>query len=293
MKKRKKFIEDFNYILPEYKNSLPINVYEDKKFIKTDSWFDIYEYTTDEITNKFNYKTSFPKEVINSVKIKMNLNKNQKDIIQKWMEVHTNMYNEALKYIKTNSIPFRNEIIKSKLNKVHKNDYNFQKIRNELKTIKQQLINNSQLKNIDKNTKIQAHNIDYAIRQLSSNIQSAITNLRNGHIKKFRIKYWKHTRPSKTIEIEKQYIINNKICPNILGDINYEYNNDINYNLPKITSNVKINYNDITKEYLLIIPFKNIPKKINNKSNNLISLDPGLRTFMTGLSENKQIDIAL
>jgi len=212
MKKRKKFIEDFNNILPEYKNSLPINVYEDKKFIKTDSWFDIYEYTTDEITNKFNYETSFPKEVINSVKIKMNLNKNQKDIIQKWMEAHTNMYNEALKYIKTNSIPFRNEIIKSKLNKVRKNDYNFQKIRNELKSIKQQFINNSQLKNIDKNTKIQAHNIDYAIRQLTSNIKSAITNLRNGHIKKFRIKYWKHTRPSKTIEIEKQYILKNKIC---------------------------------------------------------------------------------
>jgi DNA modification methylase len=133
--------------------------------------------------------------------------------------------------------------------------YNFMQLRNLLKAEQKILINNSQLKNINKDTKNHTYTIDYAIRQLSANFKSAVTNLKNGNIKKFRLKYWKHTHPSKTIEIEKQYLRKNKICPNILGDIKYEYNN-ATYELPKITCNVKINYNDITKEYLLLIPVK-------------------------------------
>ena len=132
---------------------------------------------------------------------------------------------------------------KIKLKDINKKLYvNPIKLRTELKTIRDEIINSSQLAEIKTNTKIQTHTLDYAIRQLVSNIKSAITNLKQGYIKRFRIKFWKNNRPSKTIEIEKQYIRDNKVCPNILGNIKYEYNNQ-EYLLNEINSNVKINFN--------------------------------------------------
>ena len=41
----------------------------------------------------------------------------------------------------------------------------------------------------------------------------------------------------------------------MLGDMKYEYNNKP-FILPKIKSNVKINYNSILDEYTLLIPIK-------------------------------------
>ena len=56
------------------------------------------------------------------------------------------------------------------------------------------------------------------------------------------MKFMNNNKPSKILEIEKQYIKNNMICPFILGPIKYTYNNN-EYTLPELTSNVKINYN--------------------------------------------------
>lgn len=187
------------------------------------------------------------------------------------------MYNTAIKYIRKQSKECYTNIMKDKLKHIYKYS-NFQTIRNNLKSEKNNILNNSQIKGISKNTCIPAHTLDYAVRQLCSNIKSAITNLQKCHIKRFRIKYWNHNRPSKTIEIEKQSVSKkNKICFNMLGDMKYEYNNKP-FILPKIKSNVKINYNSILDEYTLLIPIKHASTEINNKPNNIIVLDPGLRT---------------
>ena len=66
--------------------------------------------------------------------------------------------------------------MKDKLKHIYKYS-NFQTIRNNLKSEKNNILNNSQIKGISKNTCIPAHTLDYAVRQLSSNIKSAITNL--------------------------------------------------------------------------------------------------------------------
>jgi IS605 OrfB family transposase len=97
-------------------------------------------------------------------------------------------------------------------------------------------------------------------------------------------------RPSKTIDIELQYIKNNNICPKILKDVIYEYNNKP-YKLSGINCGVKINYNAILDEYYLLIPHKHTPTEITKKTENLISLDLGLRTFATGLSETQAYKI--
>lgn len=295
LKKRKRFIEDFNAILPKYKNQLPIIEIDElktikKDIIKTNSWFEINKFNVKEVSNNLKYKTSFPKEVINCIKIKMILNENQKKIINKWMDASTEMYNKALQYIRENCDFFKNNIIRKHLHHISKTKLtNFQFLRKNLKEIRNNIQNKTDLK-FEKNTKIHIHTLDYIIKQLTSNIKSAISNLINSNIKRFRIKFWKNNRPSKTIEIEKQYILQNKICPKILDDIKYEYNKT-SYELPKINSNVKINYNSILDEYSLIIPFKNKPKLSFENKNKIISLDPGLRTFLTGVSENASYDI--
>jgi hypothetical protein len=147
-----------------------------------------------------------------------------------------------------------NELNRSKEEKENSFD-NYYNIRSALYDIKKDIINKSQLENNNKNTKIYTHILDYSIKQLCSNIKSAKTNLIRGHIKRFRLKYWRNNRCSKTIEIEKVYIRNNKICPKIFGDIKYIYDKE-EVELVNIDINVKINYNSITDEYFLLIPIE-------------------------------------
>ena len=140
---------------------------------------------------------------------------------------------------------------------------------------------------------IDIHTLDKTIFQLVQNINSSVTNMLNGNIKRFRLKFWKHTRPSKIIELEKNKISNGILCKSIFGnlkeDIKYIYNGK-SYDINQIDSDFKINYNSISNEYYLLVSVKINENEINNNGK-LIVLDPGLRTFMTGLSDNESLKI--
>jgi len=298
MKKKKKHkIDVFKKNIVKHKNDLAFNLCN-KVNIETNSWFDISKQLSSENPKKLcNIKHKHKnKEIIKCQKIKMCLNTNQKNILNNWFEAYTKMYNEGVKYIKQNFQITKHSISREQLteqfnlNEINETKHfdNFYDLRSKLYDNKIQIMNDSQLENTQINTKIQTHTLDYALKQLCSNIKSGQTNLLRNNFKRFRIKYWSNNRPSKTIEIEPVYIRNNMICPKILGQIKYIYNKK-EFILPEITSNVKINYNKITDEYTLLIPIK-----INNTNNNnakLISLDPGLRTFLTGVGENESIKI--
>ena len=287
IKKKKKdfFLDNYKNIISKYKNNLPNEILTNTNKYKTDSWFDINITKCNECTNNINYKTKFPKEIINCKKIKMILTATQKDIINIWFKSCTNMYNKTLEYINKTFLINKNN------KKIDRKAYNFIYIRSKLLNEKHNILNNSQLKNNDKNTKIYTHTLDYIIKQLTTNIKVSITNFNRGNIKKFNIKKWKYNRPSQTIDIEKESYNKNGFCYKILGDIKYEYNNK-SFILEKLKNNVKINYNIILDEYTLLIPEKHIPITILNKDKNIIVLDPGLRVFMTGLSESESIEIA-
>ena len=287
-KRKKKFIDEFNNELPKYKNLLPININEKSKIYNTDSWFSIESKSANNGSNNIIYKNKFQKEVINCQKIEMVLTVYQKKILNNWFDAHTKMYNETLKYIRNSCNYFKNNIIRSQLKDLSLNKYsNFIYLRSKLLEIKKDIQKNSMYDN----KKINIHTLDYAIRQLVSNIKSAVSNLKNSHIKRFRIKFWKINRPSKTIDIEKENINGNRLCYKTFGDIKYIYNKK-DYQLSEIKSNVKINYNSILNKYTLLIPTKHKTEKLEDKPRNIISLDPGLRTFMTGLSEKEQFNIA-
>jgi putative transposase len=195
------------------------------------------------------------------------------------------MYNATLKYIKT-------QIYENRYN----NNFNIAKLlnyrnlrTNKLKNIKNDIIDNSQLPNHAKNTKLKCHMLDTAIQLACANYKSALSNFKAGNIKNFRIRYWKLNKYKKLLDIEKQYFNRGSFCYNELGNIKCVYDNEI-FKLDNITSACKIYYDSDTDRYQLLIPERTEMIETNH-TKKVISLDPGLRKFMTGLSENECITI--
>lgn len=341
-----KMLNNFKNLIITNKDILP-KIFNNSEDIKTDSWFNITKLSSSTLHNDIKFKKDkTEKEIIKCIKYDMILTQTHKNILNKWFDASTKIYNETLTYIKNNFEFTKNEITQTTLkmhennnqykmaelqkllcsNKIYnkkysklitkkinritnyinnsivknydsknynsKNYFNEIFIKKQLKTIKAQIIEESQLENYEYDTRIYAHILDEASGQLISNIKSARTNLINGNIKKFRLKYWKNNRPSKTIDIEKELIKNNEICPlrlNTEQNIRYMYNNK--EVVPNITKGIKINYNSILDKYTLLVPISEKPIINNNKIGNIISLDPGLRTFMTGITEKSNIKI--
>lgn len=304
--KLKNFLNKFIPIINNHKNELPIFDLN-KKYKKinydTQSWFDINKqkdklktkcniFSTDEL-DKIEYK---------SIKVKMILTDIHKQIFQNWFKTSTYVYNKTLDYIRNNFNFTKKEITRNILNNQINNPKFFDKyyIRTQMNneridiqkqfefTIdKQYTLNNKNIK-----CRIDAHTLDKTIFQLVENIKSAKTNLLRSHIKRFRLKFWKYTRPKQVLNLEKTKIQDGILCKSIfknLPKIKYIYNSK-EYNISNIDTDFKISYNSILDEYELIVPIK-ATKIIENNRKDLIVLDPGLRTFMTGLSDNIMLKI--
>ena len=122
--------------------------------------------------------------------------------------------------------------------------------------------------------------LDAAIKLACANYKSALTNKRLGYIKHFRIRYWRYNKSSTTIEIEKGYFRAGNICKKIFGMIKCK-----DFDMKDVDITCSIRFDKPTNKYILLIPEK-IPKS-NSLLKNTISLDPGIHTFMTGVSNDR------
>lgn len=244
--------------------------------IKNNTWFNIKE--SNKHKNKFklkndsNIKYDNIDEKVNIVKTKkilLRLNLNQKNIINNWFYAYIKMYNKTLEYIKNQ---YKNNT---------KFTVNFINIRKSLLEDKRLILEKSNIK---------VHDIDYAIKLACTNYKSAITNKKNKHIKNFKINYWKYNKKIKFIDLEKNNFCNNTIRQKILGEVKGYYNGE-EYNFNEIKHDCKLIYNGFIKEYILYIPEEVKCKDEKKEKNKIISLDPGIRTMFTGISENKIIKI--
>ena len=246
-------------------------------FIKkqTHSWFDLFEYeepnlfqtplniTYDEIEND-GYKTSQYKLLFTDIQAK---------IIEKFFDMYILMYNCTVKYIKTCNYNGTNIGTLTEVKKILYPD-------------KQRIIKLSQIMgNENKMVYASSHMLDYAINDSLNAFWSCISNLKNGHIKHFRIRYLKRNKPNKIIKLEKSAFGEKTILGNSLGVVK--------------CSDEKLNYKEsietvaiVTKRnnsYFLLLKHKQQPKM--TMKTNLISIDPGVRTFITGYHNHGLIEI--
>ena len=272
------YIDMYNVVIHYFKNIKTMDTIKNYKLI-IDDFKLIYKSHKDIDTKK--------KELI---KNKNKLIKSYETLINKKKKTNKdkNKINKIIDELKINKIEIKsinilfyktfkklNKMIKIKNTEEYKikNMFNYERLRTYvLKTIR----NHIQIKSSNsQNDKIRIHILDTAIRMACTSFKSCISNFIDGNIKKFKIKYWRHNKNKKIIEIESESIINNKIFYNVFGNFSYKYNNK-DYVLKKET--LKIMYvKDINKYYLLI------SEKItqsDTKSTKYIAIDPGLKPFM-------------
>lgn len=281
-RKRKEYIEKYTNIIKENNESIWTPSLNIKfKNIKTNSWFD-FRHHKSKIEQEFTFMDE-DNECVNSLykckKVDLILTIKQKNIINRWFDAYQIMYNKTL------------EFIKKTYDRDGKLILNARNIRSKfLKEERHNIYNNSQLENYDNDVRIKCHMLDYAIKLACANYKSALSNMKNGNIKHFRIRYWRKNRPTKILDVEEQYFKRETICYKSLGTIKCMYDGE-EYKLDNINHTCKIHYDSETKKYSLFVPEKIIPINVNKKRH-IISLDPGIRTFITGVSEKEVVEFA-
>lgn len=267
MKKKKK---DFNKLkddliesIHKYNFIIPFNSFYklEESSVNSHSWFNIKTSPISyDINVRFKYRPA-NESIIKCKKIIILPSDEQKLILLDWLEAYRKMYNETL------------NIIKQLIMEKNKNMFNFRYIRtHKMKEYKQLLCNK---------TNINSHILDDAIKLACSSYKSANTNFKNGNIKHYRIRPMKQSKQSKIMDIEKCYFYKDGFCKTSLGKM---ITKDI-FNFNDIDSDCKLHFNSKINRFTLLIPTTTECKRNNNK--NFISIDPGLKTFLTGISSNK------
>lgn len=255
------------------------------KNMNTNSWFD-FKYYIENSTYMFidqNTISEFPESLYKCIKINLDLSNNSKDIIDRWFNATINMYNETIKYLK-------GEYILG-----NKPSLSYRTLRSgPLRKIKNIILLNSTNSNLNFKNTVYDHTLDAAIKFACASYKSAFSNYRNGNIKHFRIRYQRFNSKKKMFEVEKNQFSKGSIFRKLLEDGKCSYDGSP-FNLDDILNihqcACKMHFDREKNEYSLLVSTVVIPEKFINIKKNIISLDPGIRTFMTGITDDEVIKI--
>ena len=220
--------------------------------------------------------------LVKTIKILLLPNRKQKELLVNWMDAWIVMYNKVISIIKNERK--QQSITKNKplkYNEMNLDNLKLNKLKHDLNSFKALLV---------KKNKIDSHTLDYCIKDVLSSLSSIISNLNNGHCRNSRLRFIKKSKKSKIIKIENNgsTIGDKSFCTSKMGkfikaipNINFKKTVDgsciIHYKNGKFTMLIK-------KKKLKI-------KKHSIKEQKIIALDPGHRTFLSGLSNNHLIEI--
>jgi hypothetical protein len=284
-------------------------------------------------------------EPIKTKRYRLYPNEDQEKVLQEWFLGYIDMYNYVISLIRCQFIKELSGNCNFKLVDLEI-DLNIGKIKKKATKIKE---------NLRKKYNINMHILDYALTDAIAMFKSKISNLKNGHIKKSKLKYLKKMKNNKIIKIEKQICGNNSFCMSELGSfmktkpsinfktaittvaiVQYDTKKDKYYLL--VRSNIQYDsdskeyeerikfYDDkieTSNEYLNFIKknklktdtsiikklnkeldlnkrrlnkekiYQNKMKFKNNKkqNNTVLSIDPGIRTFLSCLSNDHLLEI--
>ena len=235
-------------------NSIP-------KKLNSHSWYDMSVYYNKNRVSK--NESCINNSFLSTFKYKLYPTKEQENILQLWFNDSITLYNYTNNYIKNNILPTK--------------DYksiNFINLRNKFKDyIKSLNINNCY-----------KHTLDYAIKLNVEMYKSALSNLRNKHIKHFNIRDLDYNRRKKNLVFEPVNF--NSYGIKKLGKLKAS----INFNNLNINKNTILQYDNIKKEYYILVPTTCvISGKIKREEK--VGIDIGVRTFLTTYSNNKSIEI--
>lgn len=222
-------------------------------------------------------KPTIPETITYCKKITLQLNQKQKDILKRWCYAYSKMYNSTV------------HLLKEAYDKKQKLTINYQRLRtHHLKEVRDSIITGSVCKKYGSKTMVKTHMLDGAIQLVCANYKSAITNFKNKNIKKFRMRYWRNKKLYR-LDIEPSYIKENGICPNVLGQIKAYYDG-VPFQWNTIERTSQLRYDVINNSFQLLVPEHRVTECIPER-NQWIALDPGVRTFLTGISSNSVIKI--
>ncbi len=268
-----------------------------------DSYIEMYNETL-KVINSHLFRTKSQRKIINQYFQSMK-EFNTIEYKQKLNEIESNeQINEYNRIIEENNaikkgrkLTIKHKKIKKKklkkkrLYRTPRFQINFQDIRTiYMKNKKDEIIANSGINDPLRNTKIQSHILDNAIKDVCAAFKSASTNLRNGNIKYFRIRYIKKTKPRKIIRFEQSAFGGNinTFCPTILGEI-IKTNDGGNFSV--VHNGGTLMYNYELERFTLFVP-EEIKKEKPLPKKESIAYDPGVTTNLTGYSNDHIIEIA-
>lgn len=241
------------------------------------------------IKKKFNLNNDRLKnDPIKTIQYTLYPTKDQKTVLQKWFLAYIDMYNFIIGIIKDE---FRESL----------------EIDSKAKLIDLDIdLNITYLKKISEKTKnklknkynVNMHILDYAINDAIAMYKSKISNLKNGHIKKSRLRYLKRTKKTKIIKIENMLCTKDSFCTSELGkkikvDPNLNFKNDI-------SMTAIVQYNKKNDKYCILVRRQIISDYIRNKvsyerdislNNTIINTSNEYLTLMKTRKVNINIDI--
>lgn len=209
------------------------------------------------------------------IKIDIFPNDEQRAILMRWLYAYAHMYNATIAHLRNNDA-----------------DLNWHNIRtNVLKLERKRILVESHLDGMSRCTFIQAHTLDGAIKTACANWKTARANQRAGRIKFFRIRNWRVGRRQLVMDMEPQCFKSGTLCPRVFGQDMTFMRDDVAFDVSAITSECKILYDRLYDKFTLLVPQKCVREMKAPQYDETIALDPGIRMFLTGISENNSIEL--
>ena len=201
---------------------------------------------------------------MDTLKIKLELNDKQKELLLKWLDDIIDVYNITNEYLKT--------IL---TNENYKKELNFINLRRTL---------NNKIRKICENNMLDKNTADYSVKHCIEMFKSAFSNHKD--IAKFNIRDLEKNRRRKNLVIQPNAV--SKKINSIFSSKLKEVKSSLPLNT--ITKNSILQYDSFKKSFIIITPKdKNEIKKI--KQYEKCGIDIGVRTFLTTYSKNASYEI--
>ena len=227
---------------------------------------------------------------LKTIKIKFYPNSKQKNQLNKWYDLVSQLYNEINDYIKIVICKPNYYLDKKNIIQCSYTFINDKKLINYILNWKN--IRNMFTNEIDDliSDNIYRHTLDYSVKLCLEMYKSAYSNFKAGNIKNFNIRNLNPDRVRKNFVIEPSNFTKqpnkNGFCIKHFGNIK----SDKELNKLNIKHNVIVQYNSNTNKYYFLIPIdETINKTIYREKK--CGIDIGVRVFQTIYSENKCYEI--